>query len=145
MKRKRERKRKKSHNSYKKIYRYKIDNKYQKAKIKNLEQSLECQKYKIKEKKKKKVTKIIKKIYIGTKLITNTKKLKLKIQSRDWNFKNTMLKKRRKKKKRKEEGKGREKKRTKKNKQGRENYKETTGTKLITNTKKQKLKIQSRV
>ena len=31
------------------------------------------------------------------------------------------------------------------NKQGRENYKETTGTKLITNTKKQKLKIQSRV
>ena len=32
-----------------------------------------------------------------------------------------------------------------KNKQGRENYKETTGTKLITNTKKQKLKIQSRV
>ena len=47
-----------------------------------------------------------------------------------------MLKKRRRK---------REKKRTKKNKQGRENYKETTGTKLITNTKKQKLKIQSRV
>ena len=38
-----------------------------------------------------------------------------------------------------------EKKRTKKNKQGCENYKETTGTKLITNTKKQKLKIQSRV
>ena len=30
-------------------------------------------------------------------------------------------------------------------KQGRENYKETTGTKLITNTKKQKLKILSRV
>ena len=28
---------------------------------------------------------------------------------------------------------------------GCENYKETTGTKLITNTKKQKLKIQSRV
>jgi len=28
-----------------------------------------------------------------------------------------------------------------KNKQGRENYKENTGTKLITNTKKQKLKI----
>ena len=47
-----------------------------------------------------------------------------------------MLKKRRRKRK---------KKRTKKNKQGRENYKETTGTKLITNTKKQKLKIQSRV
>ena len=35
----------------------------------------------------------------GTKLITNTKKQKLKIQSRVWNFKNTMLK----KKKRKEE------------------------------------------
>ena len=35
---------------------------------------------------------------IGTKLI-NTKKHKLKIQSRVWNFKNTMLKKRRKKKK----------------------------------------------
>ena len=32
-----------------------------------------------------------------------------------------------------------------KNKQGRENYKGNTGTKLITNTKKQKLKIQSRV
>ena len=32
---------------------------------------------------------------IGTKLITNTKKQKLKIQSRVWNFKNTMLKKRR--------------------------------------------------
>ena len=36
---------------------------------------------------------------VGTKLITYTKKLKLKIQSRVWNFKNTMLKKRRKKKK----------------------------------------------
>ena len=35
----------------------------------------------------------------GTKLITNTKKQKLKIQSRVWNFKNTMLKKRRKKNK----------------------------------------------
>ena len=41
----------------------------------------------------------------------------------------------------KEEGKEREKKWTKKNKQGCENYKETTGTKLITNNKKQKLKI----
>ena len=39
----------------------------------------------------------------------------------------------------------RKKKRTKKNKQGRESNKETTGTKLITNTKQQKLKIQSRV
>ena len=44
-----------------------------------------------------------------------------------------MLKKRRRKRKRK--------KRTNKNKQGRENYKENIGTKLITNTKKQKLKI----
>ena len=33
---------------------YKIDNKYQKAKIKNLEQSLEFQKYNVKEKNKKK-------------------------------------------------------------------------------------------
>ena len=45
----------------------------------------------------------------------------------------------------KEEGKEREKKRTKKNKQGRKNYKENTGTKLISNTKKHKLKILSRV
>ena len=37
---------------------------------------------------------------IGTKLITNTKKQKLKIQSRVWNFKNTMLKKKKRKKKR---------------------------------------------
>ena len=36
---------------------------------------------------------------IGTKLITNTKKHRLKIQSRVGNFKNTMLKKRRKEKK----------------------------------------------
>ena len=36
------------------IYRYKIDNKYQKAKLKNLGQSLEFQKYNVKEKKKKK-------------------------------------------------------------------------------------------
>ena len=47
-----------------------------------------------------KVAKIIKKT-TGTKLITNTKKQKLKIQSRVWNFKNTMLKKRRRKRKRK--------------------------------------------
>ena len=40
---------------------------------------------------------------IGTKLITYTKSLKLKIQSRVWNFKNTMLKKRRRKRKRKNE------------------------------------------
>ena len=43
---------------------YKIDNKYQKAKIKILEQRLDFQKYNIKEKKKKKVTKItLKKIW----------------------------------------------------------------------------------
>ena len=44
-----------------------------------------------------------------------------------------MLKKRRRKE--------REKKWTNKNKQGHENYKENIGTELITNTKKQKLKI----
>ena len=48
-----------------------------------------------------------------------------------------MLKKRRRKRKRE--------KTNKQNKQGCENYKENIGTKLITNTKKQKLKIQSRV
>ena len=37
---------------------------------------------------------------IGTKQMTNTKKQKLKIQSRVWNFKNIMLKKRRRKIKR---------------------------------------------
>ena len=68
-KRKRERKRKKkSQKLYKKIYtyRYKIDNKYQKAKIKNLQQSLEFQKYNVKENKKKKnqVTKIMKNTYM---------------------------------------------------------------------------------
>ena len=36
----------------------------------------------------------------GTKLISNTKKHKLKIQITVWNFKNTMLKKRRRKRKR---------------------------------------------
>ena len=77
---------------------------------------------------------------MGTKLITNTKKQKLKIQSRVWNFKNTMLK--------KEEEKEREREREKKKnkqEQSRINYKENTGTKLIRNTKKHKLKIQSRV
>ena len=58
-KRRRERNRekeklKKGHRNYKKNYRYKIDNKYQKAKIKNLEQSLEFQKYNVKQKKGKK-------------------------------------------------------------------------------------------
>ena len=37
-------------------------------------------------------------IFEGTKLITNTKKQRLKIQHRGWIFKNTILKKRRKKK-----------------------------------------------
>ena len=41
---------------------------------------------------------------IGTKLITYTKRLKLKIQSRVWNFKNTMLRKRRKRKEKKKHG-----------------------------------------
>ena len=41
----------------KKNYRYKIDNIYQKAKIKTLEQGLEFQKYNVKEKKKNKKTK----------------------------------------------------------------------------------------
>ena len=69
----------------------------------------------------------------GTKLITNAKKQRLKIQSSVWNFKNTMLKKGRRKRKREKE------------KQSHKNYKENIGTKLITNTKKQNLKIQSRV
>ena len=47
-----------------------------------------------------------------------------------------MLKKRRRKRKKKQ---------TNKNKQGRKNYKENTGTKLISNNKKHKLKILSRV
>ena len=68
---------------------------------------------------------------IGTKLITNTKKQKLKIYSGVWNFKNTMLKKKEKKK---------EKKQTNKNKQSRKNYKNDIGTKLITNTKKHRIK-----
>ena len=55
---------------------------------------------------------------MGTKLITNTKKHKLKIQSRVWNFRNTMLKKRR------------ERKREKNHK----NYKKKIRTKLIPNT-----------
>ena len=99
---------------------------------------MEFQKYNVKEKKKKKKEEKKKKQShknykenIGVKLITNTKKLKLKIQSRVWNFKNTMLKKRRRKKKREKE---------KKKKQSHKSYKENIGTKLITNTKKQKLK-----
>ena len=53
-KKQREKKKKKVTEIIKKTYRYKIDNIYQKAKIKNLEQSLEFQKYNVKEKKKKK-------------------------------------------------------------------------------------------
>ena len=49
--------------------------------------------------KKKKIHRNYKKKTVGTKLITYTKKLKLKNQSRVWNFKNTMLKKRRRRKK----------------------------------------------
>ena len=70
-KRRKRKSEKKSHKNYiYKKYRYEIDDKYQKAKIKNLEQSLEFQKYNVKEKKKKKkkkknqtnkATKIIKK------------------------------------------------------------------------------------
>ena len=48
-------------------------------------------------------------------MITNTEKLKLKIQSRVWNFKNTMLKKRRKRK--------REREKKKKKHQSHKNYK----------------------
>ena len=72
---------------------------------------------------------------MGTKLITNTKKQKLKIQTRVWNFKNKMLERRKRRRRDKK----------KKQKQSRKNYKESIGTKLITNTKKHKLKIQSRV
>ena len=70
----------------------------------------------------------------GTKLVSNTKKHKLKIQSRVWNFRYTMLYKRRRERNRKE-------------KKSHRNYKKkkTIGTKLITNTKKLKLKTQSRV
>ena len=77
---------------------------------------MEFQKYNVKEKKKRKREKKVSKIIFlkkGTKLITNTKKLKLKSYSRVWNFKNTMLKKRRRKKR----------KRKRKKKQGHKNYK----------------------
>ena len=70
---------------------------------------------------------------IGTKLITYTKKQKLKIQSRVWNFRCTMLHKRR-----RETEKGK-----KKVTEIIKKKKKTIGTKLIKNTKKIKLKIQS--
>ena len=54
------------------------------------------------KKKKKKVTKLNYKGSIGKKLITNTKKQKLKIQSRVWNLKNTMLKKKGRRKRKRE-------------------------------------------
>ena len=54
--RKRNREKKDVTEIIKKNYRYKIDNIYQKAKIKNLEQGLEFQNYNVKEKKKKKKT-----------------------------------------------------------------------------------------
>ena len=58
--------------------------------------------------------------------------IRLEIFKNDiWNFKNTMLKNRRRKRKREKE----------KKKQSHKNYKENIATKLITNTKKQKLKI----
>ena len=48
--RNREEEKKKSQKLYiKKNYRYRIDNKYQKAKIKNLEQRLDSQKYNMKK------------------------------------------------------------------------------------------------
>ena len=79
-----------------------------------------------KEKEKKKQSHKSYKENIGTQLISNTKKQKLKIQSRVWNFRNTMLKKRRRKRKREK---------TNKQKQSHKNYKENIGTKLITTTK----------
>ena len=61
---------------------------------------MEFQKYNVKEKKKKKKERERKKQShknykenMGTKLITNTKKQRLKIQSRGWILKNTILKK----------------------------------------------------
>ena len=58
---------------------------------------------KIKRKKKKKQSHKNYKEDVGTKLITNTKKHKLKIQSRVWNFRYTMLYKRRRERNREEE------------------------------------------
>ena len=63
-------------------------------------------------------------------MISNTKKHKLKILSRVWNCRYTMLYKRRRERNRKKVT---------------EIIKKTIGTKLITYTKKLKLKIQSRV
>ena len=111
-----------------------MDNKYQKAKVKNLEQSLEFQKYNVKKRRRKRQTenkninknKQCHKNYkenTGTKLISNTKKHKLKIQSRVWNFRYTMLYKRRRERNREEQ---------KKKKSQKLYKKKTIGTKLIT-------------
>ena len=103
---KKRKEKKKNKNKVTKIikkYRYKIDIKYQKAKIKNLEQSLEFQKYNVKKKGRRDIKRENKqtnknkqccknfKENTGTKLISNTKKHKLKIQSKVWNFRYTML------------------------------------------------------
>ena len=61
----------------------------------------------------------------GTKLITNTKRQRLKIQSRDWIFKNTIL--------RKEEGEKRKSKHNKTRKQN-NNNKKTKPQELLKNT-----------
>ena len=53
-KRKRNKQRKTKSQKLWRKYRYKIDNKYQKAKVKNLEYSLEFQNYDVKKKNKKK-------------------------------------------------------------------------------------------
>ena len=102
---------------------------------------MEFQKYNVKKKKKKnkerKQTnqqKQCRKNYkenAGTKLISNTKKHRLKILSRVWNCRYTMLYKRR-----RERNRG-----GKKEKKVTEIIKKTIGTKLITNNKKLKLKI----
>ena len=73
-----------------------------------------------KEKRKKKQSHKNYKEDIGTKLITNTKKHKLKIQSKVWNFRYTMLFKRRRERNRE---KGKE-----KIKKGHRNYKKTHKT-----------------
>ena len=67
--RKRKREKEKSHKNYKENIGTKLITNTKKQKLKNLEQSLEFQKYNVKEKKKKKkekkkVTKIIKKIQL---------------------------------------------------------------------------------
>ena len=106
---------------------------------------MEFQKYNVKKKKKKKKERerektnknkqscINYKENTGTKLVTNTKKHKLKILSRVWNCRYMMLYKRR-----RERNRGKK----KKEKKSHRNYKKKTiGTKLITYTTRLKLKI----